>query len=212
MYRHFFKRVLDILVSLVALPFVLLDVAIFAPIIYLQDRGPVFYNATRRGKDGRDFTMFKLRSMHVNAPTLRNSDGSTYTNDYDPRVTKVGRLLRKFSLDEFPQFLNVLIGDMSLVGPRPTLSTVPYEQLDEARKKRVRVRPGITGYSQAYFRNSITQEEKIKYDCEYVDKVSFWFDVRILFHTVYVVIARKNINANEQPAAVPAVEEAKVGE
>ena len=133
-------------------------------------------------------------------------------DDPDQYITRLGRFLRKYSLDEIPQLLNVLKGDMSLVGPRPTLSTVPYEQLDEARKKRVRVRPGITGYSQAYFRNSITQEEKIKYDCEYVDKVSFWFDVRILFHTVYVVIARKNINANEQPAAVPAVEEAKVGE
>ncbi len=212
MYRHFFKRLFDILVSLVALPFVLLVVVVFAPIIYLEDRGPVFYNATRRGKDGRNFKMFKLRSMHVNAPSLRNSDGSTYTNDYDPRVTKIGRLLRKFSIDEFPQFLNVLKGDMSLIGPRPTLATKPYDTLDEARRKRLQVRPGITGYSQAYFRNSITQDEKIKYDCEYVDKVSLWFDIKIMFQTVYIVIARKNINANEQPVAVPAVEEAKVGE
>lgn len=212
MYRLFFKRLFDILVSLVALPFVLIVVVVFAPVIYLEDRGPVFYNATRRGKEGHNFKMYKLRSMYVNAPTLKNSDGSTYTNDHDPRVTKIGRLLRKLSIDEFPQFLNVLKGDMSIVGPRPTLAVTPYEELDEMRKKRLRVRPGITGYSQAYYRNSITQQEKVKYDCEYVDKVSLWFDIKILFQTVYIVIARKNINANEQPVAVPAVEEARVGE
>lgn len=212
MYKHFFKRLFDVLVSLIALPFVLLVVVVFAPIIYLEDKGPVFYNATRRGKEGHNFKMYKLRSMYVNSPVLKNSDGSTYTNDRDPRVTKIGRLLRKFSIDEFPQFLNVLKGDMSIIGPRPTLAVTPYEELDEMRQKRLRVRPGITGYSQAYYRNSITQQEKVMYDCEYVDKVSFVFDVKILLRTVYVVLARKNINANEQPVAVPAVEEAKVTE
>lgn len=212
MYKRVVKRLFDILVSLIALPFVLLGIAVCAPIIYLDDRGPVFYNATRRGTNGKPFTMYKLRSMYVNSPVLKNSDGSTYSNDGDKRVTRFGRLLRKLSLDEIPQFLNVLKGDMSIIGPRPTLAVTPYEDLDEMRKKRLLVRPGITGYSQAYYRNSITQQEKVMYDCEYVDKVSFIFDIKILLRTVYVVLARKNINANEQPVAVPAVGEAKVAE
>ncbi len=212
MYKHFFKRLIDIVVSLIALPFVLIAIAVCAPLIYLTDKGPVFYNATRRGMNGKNFTMYKLRSMYVNSPILKNSDGSTLTSDNDPRVTKIGKLLRKLSLDELPQMLNVLKGDMSLVGPRPTLAVTPYEELSEDRKKRLSVRPGVTGYAQAYFRNSITQEEKFKYDCEYVDKVTLWFDIKILFMTVYSVVASKNINANEQPVTVPAAEEAKVGE
>ena len=140
MYRRFIKRLLDILISLVALPFVLLVIAICAPIIYLDDRGPVFYNATRRGTNGKNFTMYKLRSMYVNAPEIKNADGSTITNDFDPRVTRFGRFLRKFSVDEVPQFLNVLKGDMSLVGPRPTLAVTPYKELTEPWKKRLLVR------------------------------------------------------------------------
>lgn len=213
MYKHFFKRVIDILASLVALPFVLLVVAVCAPLIYFTDKGPVFYNATRRGMNGKTFTMYKLRSMYVNAPALKNSDGSTLTSDHDPRVTKIGKILRKLSLDEFPQFLNVLKGDMSLVGPRPSLAARPYEELPDDRKKRLTVRPGVTGYAQAYFRNSITQDEKFRYDCEYVDRVSLWFDIKILFVTAYNVIGAKNINANEQPAAPTSVtEEVNVGE
>lgn len=212
MYKHFFKRAIDIVASLVALPFVLLVIAVCAPLIFFTDKGPVFYNATRRGMNGKTFTMYKLRSMSVNAPDLRNSDGSTYTGKDDPRVTKIGKILRKLSLDEFPQFLNVLKGDMSLIGPRPTLATVPYEELDDIRKKRLTVRPGVTGYTQAYYRNSISQEEKFAYDAEYAETVTFWLDVKILFMTVYSVIACKNINATGQPVTVPAAEEAKVGE
>lgn len=214
MYKHFFKRVIDILGSLVALPFVLLVIAVCAPLIYFTDKGPIFYNATRRGKDGKTFTMYKLRSMYVNAPDLRNADGSTYTGKDDPRVTKIGKILRKTSLDEFPQFLNVLKGDMSLIGPRPTLATVPYEELDDIRKKRLEVRPGVTGYTQAYYRNSISQEEKFAYDAEYAETVTFWMDVKILFMTVYSVVACKNINATEQPVTVPApvAEKVTVGE
>ena len=197
MYRKFFKRFLDIVISLIALPFVGLVILIFAPIIWLTDKGPVFYNATRRGMNGKNFKMFKLRSMKVNSPVLKNADGSTYSGDDDPRVTKIGRIMRKLSIDELPQILNVLIGDMSFVGPRPTLANTPYEQLDENRRKRLTVRPGITGYSQAYFRNSITQEEKIVNDCHYVDHVSFLFDVKILIQTVLSVLGSKNINYQE---------------
>ena len=172
MYKRFFKRVLDFTLSLFVLPFVLIEILILGPIVFLTDRGPVFYNAERIGVNGRRFKMFKLRSMYVNAPDLRNADGSTFNSDNDPRVTPIGRLLRKTSLDEFPQFLNVFLGDMSFVGPRPVISTKSYEEYDDILKKRLSVRPGVTGYSQAYFRNSITQKEKYKYDCYYVDNMS----------------------------------------
>ncbi|MBQ2952453.1 MAG: sugar transferase [Clostridia bacterium] len=197
MYRKFVKRFLDIVISLIALPFVGLVILVFAPIIWLTDKGPVFYNATRRGMNGKTFKMFKLRSMKVNSPVLRNADGSTYSGDDDPRVTKIGRIMRKLSIDELPQILNVLIGDMSFVGPRPTLATTPYEQLDENRRKRLTVRPGITGYSQAYFRNSITQDQKVINDCHYVDHLSFSFDVKILIQTVLSVVRSRNINYQE---------------
>lgn len=194
MYRHFFKRLIDITGALFLLPFVLLVIAVLAPIIYFTDKGPVFYNAERMGKDGKIFRMYKLRSMYVNAPDLRNQDGSTFNDDNDPRVTPIGKIMRKTSLDEFPQFLNVLLGDMSFVGPRPSLTTTPYSEYDEIRRKRVSVLPGVTGYSQAYFRNSISQDEKFRYDCEYVDRISLWMDIKILFMTVWSVIAHKNIN------------------
>ena len=193
MYKKFFKRFLDIIVSLIALPFVLLAVVILAPFIWLEDRGPIFYNATRRGRNGKNFKMFKLRSMYINAPDIRNTDGSTYNGDDDPRVTKIGHFMRKTSLDELPQFLNVLKGDMSIVGPRPVLATKPYEQLPELSKRRLAARPGITGYAQAYFRNSISQDEKFQHDCYYIAHISFLFDLKILVKTALSVLKRENI-------------------
>ena len=208
MYKHFIKRLIDIVISLIALPFVLLAIIIMAPIIYINDPGPIFYNATRRGKDGKTFKMFKLRSMYVNSPDLRNADGTTFNSSNDTRVTKVGRFMRKTSVDELPQLLNVLFGQMSLIGPRPTLATVPYEELTDDQKKRYVVRPGVTGYSQAYYRNSIGGEEKLKYDCYYVDHVSFVLDVKILLQTVFSVLGHKNIYVSEEekPAEVKAKE------
>lgn len=196
MYVHFFKRLIDILIGLCALPFVVLVVLVFGPIIYFTDKGPVFYNATRAGKDYKPFKMFKLRSMYVNSPDLKNPDGSTYNSDNDPRVTPIGRFLRKTSLDEFPQFLNVLIGDISFIGPRPKLyCPEKYPNgLPEFMKKSFMVKPGVTGYAQAYYRNSITNEEKFKWDGYYAENVSFIMDVNIIFKTVSSVLLRKNIN------------------
>ncbi len=193
MYAKFVKRLLDIIISFCALPFVFLVVAVMAPFIYFEDKGPVFYNAPRRGKDGKTFTMYKLRSMYVDSPNIKNSDGSTFNSANDPRVTKVGRFMRKTSIDELPQILNVFLGDMSFIGPRPTLAVTPYEQIPEINKRRLRVRPGITGYAQAYYRNSITQQEKFEQDCVYVDNVSFILDVKILIKTVFSVLKRENI-------------------
>ena len=199
MYRHFFKRVIDFVGALILLPFVLLEVIILAPIIWLTDKGPVFYNALRAGKGYRPFKMFKLRSMYVNSPDLKNPDGSTYNSDTDPRVTPIGRILRKTSLDELPQFLNILKGDMSFVGPRPKLYNPDKKlsEMNEDKQKSYSVKPGVTGYAQAYFRNSITQDEKFKWDAYYADHVSFLMDLKIIWQTVISVIARKNINTDQ---------------
>ena len=199
MYRNFFKRFFDIFGAIFLFPFVLLVILFFAPIIWLVDKGPVFYNATRAGENYKPFKMFKLRSMFVNSPDLKNPDGSTFNSDNDPRVTPIGRFLRKTSLDEFPQFLNILLGDMSFIGPRPKLwlSDRKLEDMDENRRKSYSVKPGITGYAQAYYRNSITQDEKFKWDAYYADNVSFWMDIKILWQTVVSVVGRKNINTEQ---------------
>lgn len=199
MYRHFFKRIFDILGSLIMLPFVLFEITVLAPIIWLTDKGPVFYNATRAGKGYKPFKMFKLRSMYVNSPDLKNPDGSTYNSDDDPRVTPIGRIMRKTSLDEFPQFLNILTGDMSFVGPRPKLYIEGRlsQDVSDVFKKSFNVKPGVTGYAQAYYRNSITQEEKIKWDAYYADNITFLMDMKIIWQTIISVIASKNINTEQ---------------
>ena len=197
MYRLYIKRILDILFSLIFLPFFVVIILTLTPFIRIWDQGPIFYNAYRMGKKGRRFKMFKFRSMKVNAPDLRNPDGSTYNAENDPRLTKIGRFLRKTSIDELPQLINVLIGDMSLVGPRPTLYSDKYPSYDEHTKKRYDVRPGITGYTQAYFRNSIGQEEKFKHDVWYVENLSFLLDMKILIKTFFSVIKRENIYVSE---------------
>lgn len=199
MYKLFFKRLIDICIGLVALPLVLLVIIIFAPIIYFTDRGPVFYNANRAGKDYKPFKMFKLRSMYVNSPDLKNPDGSTFNSDNDPRVTPIGRFMRKTSLDEFPQFLNILKGDISFIGPRPKLYCPEKypDGLPEYMKKSFTVKPGVTGYAQAYYRNSITNEEKFKWDGYYAENVSFMMDVKIIFKTIKSVLFRENINTEQ---------------
>lgn len=199
MYVHFFKRLFDLIIGLVALPFVLIVIIIFAPFIYFTDKGPIFYNATRAGKDYKPFKMFKLRSMYVNSPDLKNPDGSTFNSDNDPRVTPIGRIMRKTSLDEFPQFLNILKGDISFIGPRPKLYCPEKypEGLPEFMKKSFTVKPGVTGYAQAFFRNSITNEEKFKWDAYYAENISFSLDVKIIFKTIKSVLFRENINTEQ---------------
>ena len=192
MYSKIVKRVFDCLIGLIVLPFVALITIIIAPFIYFCDKGPIFYNASRLGKDGKPFKMYKFRSMMVNAPDIRNEDGSTYNGDDDPRVTKVGRFMRKTSIDELPQFFNVFLGDMSLIGPRPD----PLDDMDvytEHQKKKLAVRPGITGYNQAYYRNSVEQNEKFEHDVYYAEHISFCLDVKIFFKTIATIFARDNV-------------------
>ncbi|GFP74214.1 sugar transferase [Clostridium fungisolvens] len=196
MYKFFFKRVCDLVVSIIALPFWLIVLLIIGPIIYFQDRGSIFYNAPRLGKDGRIFKMYKFRSMKINAPDIRNEDGSTFNSEDDPRLTHIGKLMRKASIDELPQLLNVLIGDMSIIGPRPDLPE-DLKLYNDFQKKRLEVKPGITGYSQAYFRNSATQEEKFNNDSFYAENITLLFDLKIVLKTIVTVLRKENVYKNK---------------
>lgn len=193
MYKNYLKRTFDIVTALVLLPFFMVILIIVAPLIYLEDKGAVFYNAPRLGKGGRVFTMFKFRTMKMNAPDMRNPDNSTYSAKDDPRVTKSGKVLRKLSIDELPQLINVLKGDMSIIGPRPHLAGKSTSSFDKNRLKCITVRPGITGYNQAFFRNAVSKEEKIENDVYYVDHLSLGMDIKIIFKTFLTVIKAENI-------------------
>ena len=196
MYVHFFKRVFDLIIGLCAFPFVLIAICIFGPIIWLEDRGPIFYKAQRIAKGGKPFSMLKFRSMRVNAPDIRLEDGSTYNGDDDPRVTKVGKFMRNTSIDEIPQFLNILFGQMSLIGIRPDPLDW-LEKYNEHERVILTVKPGITGYNQAYFRNSADGALKLKNDVYYAENISFALDVKIVFRTIKTVLCHENVNIDE---------------
>lgn len=199
MYKSFIKRLLDIFICIVFMPIILFVILLFSILIIITDGRPVFYNSYRIGRYGKRFKMFKLRSMKNNSPDIRNKDGSTFNSENDFRVTRIGNIMRKTSIDELPQFINVLIGDMSIIGPRPTISEIEIDlnDLDNIKKKHYLVRPGITGYSQAFYRNSISQEQKYLYDEYYVDNLSFVLDVRIFVKTIKSVIKQNNIFVTE---------------
>ncbi len=159
---------------------------IIAILIKLDSQGPVFYLSQRVGRGGKPFMMYKFRSMYVNSPILRNSDGSMRVRKRDPRVTRVGRVLR-LGLDELPQLFNVLKGDMSLIGPRPD----PLEALACYRVEdwqRLSVRPGMTGLAQVTGRTDIPWQERQKYDIEYVEHQSLYLDCKIAFYTIFEFI------------------------
>lgn len=201
MYNRHIKRILDLILALIAFPFVLMVCVIFGALIWIEDRGSVFYLAKRRGLNGTIFNMYKLRSMKMDAPDIRNKDNSTFNSVDDPRVTTMGRFIRQTSIDELPQVFNILKGDMSWIGPRPVTIDRSLEDYDQKRWDRLKVKPGITGYAQAYFRNNISQEDKLALDAEYAKKVSFIWDVKIVLKTIETVLKRKNIyssNNSEQ--------------
>ncbi len=209
MYKSIFKRLLDFILALIALPIFALIYIVVAPIVHFTDEGPVFYCGERIGRNGRLFKMYKFRSMRVNAPDIRLSDGSTYNGENDPRVTKIGKILRATSIDEIPQILNVLKGDMSLIGPRPDPPDW-LERYPEDIKVFLTVRPGITGYSQAYFRNSADGEQKMKNDAFYATHCTFLMDIKIFFKSIAVVLLRENTykdTTNETEANAQMAEE-----
>ena len=191
-YQRVGKRACDIAISTAALPVVGTVCAACGVAIKREDGGPVFYNAPRIGKDGREFKMFKLRSMKVDAPDLVMEDGSTYNGADDPRMTKVGAIMRKTSIDEIPQFLNVLKGDMSVVGPRPDLKRETELYVgDEALK--LTVKPGVTGYAAVYGRNSLPWHDRLALDVEYVRKQSFLLDAKVFLKTFVAVFKQEGI-------------------
>jgi lipopolysaccharide/colanic/teichoic acid biosynthesis glycosyltransferase len=197
MYRRRLKRLLDVGASVLLLPVLLLLVVLLGPLIYLTDRGSIFYLSQRLGQDGQLFQMIKFRSMKMNTTHRFAEDGTTISGENDPRVTVIGRFLRKTSLDEVPQLINVLKGEMSIIGPRPDLPE-DLARYSEVERGKLAVRPGITGYSQAKFRNAINQAEKVSNDLTYINKLSLGLDLKILFWTVETVMKRKNIYAGEE--------------
>lgn len=196
LYQLGIKRVIDIIACLIALPIVLLVMIPICIAIKLEDGGPVFYHSMRLGKGFEEFGMLKFRSMKVNAPDLRNDDGSTYNSKNDPRVTRIGKFMRETSIDELPQIFNVLAGKMSIVGPRAG-DVESKDTYQEDEKDKLLIRPGITGYTQAYYRNNLGVREKRLYDAWYAHSVSLLLDIKILFKTVRTVLFHENVYTNK---------------
>lgn len=197
MIYSFIKRLFDIVISLIVLPFIFILSFFIAFLIKLEDGGKVLYISQRIGKDFKVFGMYKFRTMMENAPNILNEDGSTYNSKDDFRVTKVGKYLRETSLDELPQFWNVLKGDMNIIGPRPgDLESIDTYQEDE--KPKMKVKPGITGYTQAYFRNSLNTREKRLYDAWYAENKTILLDIKIFFKTLITVMKKDNIYTNNK--------------
>ncbi len=196
----FIKRILDIIGGFVGCLIALVLFVFVAPAILIEDGGPVFFKQKRVGKNGKYFYMYKFRSMYRDAEERRKKlmksgknemDGAMFKMKDDPRITKVGKFIRKTSIDEFPQFFNVLKGDMSLVGTRPPMVD-EYQQYSSHHKRRLSLKPGITGLWQTSGRSEITDfEEVVRLDCYYIDHWSVSFDIKILFMTIVAVITGK---------------------
>ena len=191
------KRLFDFFVSLISLIFLLPVFIIIGIFIKVTSRGPIFYLSKRYGRGGRKFYMYKFRSMQIQADQLLGEihhqnevDGPIFKIKKDPRVTSVGKFLRRYSLDELPQFLNVLTGEMSLVGPRP-LPVAQVEREDLKQIKRLEVRPGITGLWQIRGRSDLSFAKLVRWDMWYINNWSFWLDLNILLQTIPVVIKGK---------------------
>jgi undecaprenyl phosphate N,N'-diacetylbacillosamine 1-phosphate transferase len=197
MYLTIIKHSCDFIFSLICCIFLVPISLVVGIFIKLEDGGAVFYRARRLGKDGKPFTMLKFRSMKERAPDLRNADGTTYSAADDPRQTKVGKFLRETSIDELPQFFNVLFGHMSVLGPRP--DPVEWYELSSVEvRKKYSVKPGISGYTQAYYRNTLTLEEKNKCEVFYAENISWKLDIKIIFKTVSRLISREDVYRNKE--------------
>ena len=205
-YQIVLKRMIDILLCIIILPVVLLITIPIAIAIKIEDGGPIFYKSHRIGKGFREFNMLKFRSMKVNAPDIRNDDGSTYNSQKDSRVTRIGRFIRETSLDELPQFFNVLLGHMSLIGPRAG-DVESKDTYEEDEKDKLLVRPGISGCRQAYYRNNLGVREKRLYDAWYAHNVTMWLDIKIIFKTIATVLKKENVYTNDESVKAKAEEE-----
>lgn len=191
---HSIKRVFDFIAAICGVIILSPAMLVIAILIKAEDHGPVFYKQVRVGKNGKTFKMYKFRSMFVNADKMlaklkeqNDVEGPMFKMKDDPRITKVGHFIRKHSLDELPQFLNVIKGDMSLVGPRPPLPSEVAEYSDYD-KQRLYVTPGCTGLWQATERNEVGFSEMVQLDIQYIQRASFMFDLWIIWKTVEIII------------------------
>ncbi|CUR38062.1 Undecaprenyl-phosphate galactosephosphotransferase [Limosilactobacillus reuteri subsp. porcinus] len=191
---HGMKRFFDIVAATCGIVILSPLMVLIAVLIKAEDHGPIFYKQIRVGKNGKEFKMYKFRSMFVNADKMLDKlkeqndvDGPMFKMKKDPRVTKIGHFIRKHSLDELPQFLNVLRGDMSLVGPRPPLPSEVAEY-SEYDKQRLFVIPGCTGLWQATERNEVGFNRMVELDIEYIKKASIAYDLLIIFKTIGIVL------------------------
>lgn len=196
LYR-FIKRVFDIVASAAGMILLSPLLLLVALAIYIDDPGPVLFFQERDGLNGKVFKMWKFRSMYQNAPELRAQmeaqnelDGPAFKMKNDPRITRAGRFLRRSSIDELPQLMNVLAGQMSIVGPRP-LPTYETAKLTPAQRQRLLVKPGLTCYWQVSGRNNTTFEEWMEMDYRYINEASLWTDLKIILSTIPAVVSTR---------------------
>lgn len=195
-YRIHIKRIIDVIVSVPVLITLSPLFLIIFMLLLFQNKGKIFFIHTRPGKDEKPFNLIKFKTMN----DKKDSQGNLLPDS--ERLTTVGKFLRKYSLDELPQLFNILKGDMSLVGPRPLLfKYIPLYNAEQRRRHEVR--PGLTGWAQVNGRNSISWQEKFKYDIYYVDNISFILDIKILFMTIMKVIKSEGINQSAERPMQP---------
>jgi len=204
MYKYFLKRLFDIIIALVGLIIAAIPMLFIALAVKIDSRGPVIFKQERIGRKGKVFKIYKFRSMCVGA---EKTGSGVYSEKGDARVTKVGKFLRATSLDELPQFFNLLKGDMSLIGPRPPLTYHPwtYDKYTEHQRKMFDVRPGITGWAQVNGRKEVEWHKRIELNVWYVEHVSLWLDIKIMFMTVFKVFTNAN-NENKGATVQPIAE------
>ena len=194
MYRRFVKRLIDIVIGVFVFVFLWPVMLITALAIYIEDPGPVIFKQDRLGKDGKVFKMLKFRSMRQNS---EHTGSGVYSGKGDPRVTKVGRVIRATSIDELIQAVHLINGQMSLIGPRPPLTYHPWpiEEYTQEQLHMFDVRPGITGWAQVNGRKGVEWHKRIELNCWYADHVSFALDVKIFFMTIFKVLSNAdNVN------------------
>ena len=184
----YLKRFIDFIMSLFLIVFLSPIILIVSILIKLTSKGPVLFKQERTGKDGKNFFVYKFRSMHVDNDVLDFTE--------EDRTTPIGKFIRKTSLDEIPQLINILKGEMSFIGPRPWI-TEYAKYFTKQQMRRLEVRPGLTGYAQCMGRNGISVIQKINYDIEYVDNFSLVMDLKIIFLTLYTVLMAKNAEGNK---------------
>ncbi|PTX19031.1 lipopolysaccharide/colanic/teichoic acid biosynthesis glycosyltransferase [Pontibacter mucosus] len=195
LYRNFFKRIIDFILGLIGFTILLPVFLVVTGLLYFANQGKPFFLQPRPGKNGKIFRVIKYKTMN----DLKNAQGNLLPDEV--RLTPVGKFVRKTSLDEIPQLLNVIKGDMSLIGPRPLL--VEYLPLySDEQFRRHEVRPGITGWAQVNGRNAISWNQKFQYDVWYVDNISLWLDLKIIFMTIFKIFKSEGISA-EGVATMP---------